>query len=177
MLFGLQQHAISVFFSFRLLGSSCLQRHFLTSSFCPVTLGLVINKHNNVLFLSEGSEGAERLEKSFDRSKDIVSQLLFESSYMFIYAITEERIAFFQGLLKSSLVPVLPSMDRASLSSPPPFFSSSFSRSFPVFLSSTPPYPLLSLTPLITKHRGSDEQVALRAAVYKTRCASTCVCV
>lgn len=90
------------------------------------------------------------------------------------------RYWHFQGFMKSSLVPVL-LMERASLSFPPPSLlspSDSLTHST-VFLSarSTPPYPLLSLTLLITKHRGSDEQVALRAAVYKTRCTSVCMCV
>lgn len=82
---------------------------------------------------------------------------------------------FFQGLMKSGLVPVRP-MEWASLSLPPTFFlflnhSLSLSLSF-----STSLCPLLSLPSVITEHRGSVEQVALRAAVYKTRCAFKCVC-
>lgn len=79
-----------------------------------------------------------------------------------------ESAASFQGLMKSVVVPVL-----LNKWAPLSFFTSP-----PFFLPlSTPPYPLLSLTLLITKHRASDEQVALRAAVYKTRCASMSVCV
>lgn len=89
---------------------------------------------------------------------------------------TQECVAFFQGLMKSSLVPVLP-MEWASLSLNPPLLLFFF-LSLPLYPPHpTTSYPLLSLTLIITKHRGSDEQVALRAAVYKTRCASMCVCV
>lgn len=150
---------ISVFFFF-----SCWP-HFLTRGAYPILINK--NKHEHALFFLTQRFWGSRAEQLKWKKNELWSEkgghceLVQLPCWNYIYVhvsvwvcacvclLQLKSVCFFQGLMKSGLVPV-PPLEWASLSFSPPSPSLSV---------------CLSLTLVITKHRASEEQVALRATV------------